>query len=173
MDVVHDCRLMQVFDCVRFEVVRRDVHLVKLNDVLTECQRLHRAGYVSNGKWSLGQICRHIRLTLDANVDGYPWWMSLAMPIRPLLRWLFLPKLLRGDSPAGIKTASIFVPPGDLNDADEITALAESISRFFDHQGELYPHPGFGRLSPELFETFHAAHASHHLSFLDDRREAK
>ena len=123
-------------------------------------------GYTKHGNWSLGQVCRHMSLTVDASIDGYPWWMSLAAPIRPLVRWLMLPKLLRGDSPAGLKTAPLFVPPGDISDADEVAVFAKSVKRLREHDGYLYPHPGFGKLAPDLLEQFHAAHAAHHLGFL-------
>ncbi|QEG20447.1 DUF1569 domain-containing protein [Mariniblastus fucicola] len=148
--------------------MRRSLHLVKLADTVAESKRLLQSGYQKNGNWSLGQICRHLRLTIDANVNGYPKWMSLALPIRPVMRWLLLPRLLRGDSPSGIKTASIFVPQNDLNDAAEVELFATSVANFLNHDGRLFPHPGFGRLSKSQFEHFHAAHASHHLSFLSD-----
>jgi hypothetical protein len=93
--------------------------------------------------------------------------MSLFAPVRPLLRWLLLPRLLRGDSPAGIKTGAIFVPPADVYDAEEVKAYSESVARFQRHQGKLHPHPGFGRFEHLAFEQFHAAHAAHHLGFLN------
>ena len=89
------------------------------------------------------------------------------MPIRPLLRWFLLPRLLRGDSPSGIKTAKVYLPADNLDDVAEVAALAECVTRFSNHHGKLYAHPGFGQLSREMFERFHAAHAAHHLSFLE------
>lgn len=149
--------------------VRRKVMLHNLDAVLDESRRLLSHGYSRNGNWSLGQICNHIRMTIDANVDGYPtWMMALGYPLRPFLRTFLLPKLLRGDSPAGIRTASRYVPPSDLDDAHEVDALKASIQRFQTSPDPLKPHPGFGQMPKETFERFHAAHASHHLSFLDD-----
>jgi hypothetical protein len=150
-------------------MARRDLHFDTLSDAVAECQRLLESGYIRTGKWSLGQACRHIRLTVDASIDGYPKWMSIAAPVRPVLRWLLLPRFLRGDSPAGIKTAAMFVPPENLDDSDEVAQFADSVTRFTGHDGYLYPHPGFGKLDPELLERFHAAHAAHHLSFLGNR----
>ncbi|MFT5300540.1 MAG: hypothetical protein ACI87E_003915 [Mariniblastus sp.] len=147
---------------------RRAIHFEELDHAVAECERLSQSGYVRNGNWSLGQICNHIRLTIDANMDGYPRWMSLALPLRPILRRLMLPRLMRGDSPSGIKTAGMFVPPADLNDASEIMAFADCVNRFHSHTEALYPHPGFGRLAKSEFEKFHAAHAAHHLSFLGE-----
>ncbi|TWT50767.1 hypothetical protein Pla22_35100 [Rubripirellula amarantea] len=152
--------------------IRRKILLHDLSEVNDEFERLLRMGYVQHGNWSLGQMGQHLRLTIDANVDGYPKWMTIAgFPLRPLLQRLVLPRLLRGDSPAGIRTAPRFVPPEGLDDTAEVLALAQSIERYQLHRERLHPHPGFGRLSPDQFDRFHAAHASHHLSFLGDKTD--
>lgn len=85
--------------------MRRELLLRNLSEVGDECDRLLRSGYVGHGNWTLGQACRHLKLTIDANVDGYPPWMTwLGFPLRPILRRAVLPRLLRGRSPSGIKT---------------------------------------------------------------------
>ena len=145
---------------------RRPLRFTDLDAAIAECRRLRSSGYQQAGQWTLGQICRHLRLTQDPSIEGYPLWMSFFMPIRPLVRWLLLPKILRGDSPSGIRTSSIFVPPENLDDETELLAFAESVKRFQNHNGPFYPHPGFGRLDKQQLELLHAAHASHHLSFL-------
>lgn len=154
---------------------RRVLKLENFPAVLQECQRLLDDGYRKGGQWSLGQICWHMRLTMDAHRQGYPLWMSLFAPVRPFFRKFLLPRLLAGDSPAGLKTASIFQPPESVEDAGELRLLQESIVAFQKHQSPLKPHPGFGRLRRTDAETFHAAHAAHHLSFLlpacEDRSE--
>jgi hypothetical protein len=151
---------------------RRNLNFETLEEALEESRQLLSTGYVRNGNWSLAQACHHIRLTIDASVDGYPWWMSIAAPIRPILRWLLLPKLLRGDSPTGIKTAGMFVPPDDLDDANEVEQLGISIGRFQAHVGPYHPHPGFGRLGRQGLEHFHAMHAAHHFGFLASSQAA-
>ncbi|MFH5803958.1 DUF1569 domain-containing protein [Alienimonas sp. DA493] len=148
--------------------MRRELLLQDLAEVNAECDRLLRSGYVRHGNWTLGQICRHLKLTIDANVDGYPWWMTaLGLPLRPILRRVMLPRLLRGRSPSGIKTAARFVPPAGLDDAAEVASFKECVDRYRTRRDRLHPHPGFGGLTPETFDRFHAAHAAHHLSFLD------
>ncbi|MEM8671287.1 MAG: DUF1569 domain-containing protein [Planctomycetota bacterium] len=150
--------------------MRRQILIEELDEVHSECERLLQTGYTMNGKWTLGQMCRHLRLTIDANVDGYPRWMTIVgFPIRLFARQLMLPKLLRGQSPAGLPTAPAYVPPSGLDDANEVALLRSSIERYLKHRDRLHPHPGFGRLTPDLFDRFHAAHASHHLSFLDPK----
>jgi hypothetical protein len=154
----------------RWEMHRRPLKFENLDDAVEECRQLQRSGYLRAGNWSLGQACRHLRLAQDSCIDGYPRWMSLFAPLRPLLRWFFLPRLLRGDSPAGIRTAGNYVPPPDVDDEQEFRAFAECVRRFADHDGFLYPHPGFGKFDHSALGQFHAAHAAHHFGFLIPNR---
>ncbi len=91
----------------------------------------------------------------------------LGYPLRPLLRKFMLPRLLSGDSPSGVRTAPMFVPPNNLDDASEVNAFAECVDTFLSHTGQLHAHPGFGKMNHKELIEFHAAHAAHHLSFLD------
>lgn len=151
--------------------LRRELQFASLKDTLAESERLLTLGYSQNGNWTLGQILRHLRLVQDPSIDGYPRWMSLFAPLRPIMRRLLLPKLLSPNSPKGIPTSAPFKPhqvEGDqaADDAKEFQAFAESVRRFQEHQGEFYPHPGFGKLDRQRLEQVHAAHAAHHLGFL-------
>ncbi|MEZ6097072.1 MAG: DUF1569 domain-containing protein [Pirellulaceae bacterium] len=150
--------------------MRRNIQFARLDEVIDECHHLLQAGYRQNGNWTLGQICQHLRLTIEANIMGYPKWMTiLGYPLRPILRRLLLPRLLGGQSPAGIRTAGMFVPLQTDGDREEVDALAACIDRFMGHDRKLHAHPGFGNMSHSEFEAFHAAHAAHHLSFLEPR----
>ena len=98
---------------------------------------------------------------------GYPAWMTvLGYPLRPFLRRLMLPKLLAGNSPSGVRTAGLFMPPGGLEDAAEVGRLKACVTSFLESSLPLHAHPGFGKMTLEEFHHFHAAHAAHHLSFL-------
>ena len=146
-----------------------DLRQLQFNDLeaaADDARQLLASGYLRNGSWSLGQICRHLVLVQDPSVDGYPVWMSLFAPLRPLVRRLLLPKVLSGDSPRGIRTAPMFVPPDDLEDATEVDAFAASVIRLQNHSGNFAPHPGFGRLPREKILEIHTAHAAHHLRHL-------
>ena len=147
----------------------RNLAFDDLPGAVNEAKLLLASGYVQHGNWSLGQVCRHLRLVQDPSIDGYPWWMSIFAPLRPVMRTVLMRRVLRGDSPRGIPTASIFKPPQDLDDAAEVQAFAESVERFLSHQGKWYPHPGFGRLDRDQLEQVHTAHAAHHLRFLGPR----
>ena len=115
----------------------RKLHFTKLDQATAESQSLLKSGYVQHGNWTLAQICRHLYLVQDASIAGYPKWMSLFAFLRPLFRRLLLPRLMQGNSPTGIRTAGIFVPAKELDDAEEVTKFMESAQRFEAHSGPL------------------------------------
>lgn len=147
--------------------MRRDLNFERLGDAVGEARSLLESGYTQAGNWTLGQVCRHMRLTIESNMQGYPGWMSvLGYPLRPLLRRFALPMLLAGNSPKGIRTAGMFVPPANLDDAQEVDRFQECVAAFLASDHPMHPHPGFGAMTNEGFHRFHAAHAAHHLGFL-------
>ena len=149
--------------------VLRKLKFDNLEDAADEAKKLLQTGYEQQGNWSLGQICRHLCRVQDPSIEGYPLWLSLFAFMRPLMRVLFLPRLLRGDSPRGIPTAPIFVPPKDVDDSTEVAKFSNSVARFKAYQGEYAPHPAFGRMKRQALEDIHSAHAAHHLRFLEPR----
>ena len=147
--------------------MRRILKFEFLDDAIDECERLLENGYTRSGDWSLAQICCHLRLTIEHNMGGYPTWMKiLGYPLRPILRRFMLPRLLAGNSPNGIRTPGVFVPPDNGIDEDEVDQFRRCIEKFMSSNGPMHAHPGFGKMSNEKFNRFHAAHAAHHLSFL-------
>jgi Protein of unknown function (DUF1569) len=151
-------------------LMQRELILNNLEDAVSECRRLNEVGYESTGNWSLAQICNHLRLTMESNMNGYPTWMTvLGMPLRPFLRKFALPRLLRGDSINGMRTAGMFVPVDGLQDAMELEKFEECVKEFERSTSPLHAHPGFGKMPRSGFNRFHAAHAAHHLSFLNHK----
>ncbi|WP_390896912.1 DUF1569 domain-containing protein [Rubinisphaera margarita] len=144
----------------------RSLHFETLGAAVDDARGLLASGYTRQGNWSLGQICRHLVLVQDPSLDGYPGWMSLFAPLRPVMRRWLLPKVLGPDSPRGIRTASMFVPPDRLDDAAEVEGFSASVERLINSSGEFAPHPAFGRMPREKILAIHTAHAAHHLRFL-------
>lgn len=145
----------------------RSLKFESLDDAVTEAQSLLESGYTRMGKWSLGQVCDHLCRVQDPSIDGYPKWFSLFAFLRPVMRWLFLPKLAAGrPMPRGIPTASMFVPAGELGDTEQVERFAKSVERIKSHVGDFQPHPAFGRMNSESIQKVHAHHAAHHLRFL-------
>lgn len=144
----------------------RTLRYASLDSAVDDARALMDSGYERQGDWSLAQICRHLCLVQNPSIDGYPGWMSLFAFLRPAMRRWLLPKLLSGDSPRGIRTSSIFLPPTDLDDATEVEAFARSVARLKAYVGEFAPHPAFGRMPREKILEIHTLHAAHHLRFL-------
>ena len=156
-----------------YETMRRDLTFECLNKAVEESESLLCNGYVKSGNWTLAQIACHLRLTIEKNMLGYPRWMVIVgYPLRPILRWLVLPKLLAGNSPNGFRTAAIFVPPENLDDVSELDQFKKCVESFMQSDQPLQAHPGFGNMSKDEFNHFHAAHAAHHLSFLHPVKDA-
>jgi hypothetical protein len=151
----------------------RSLQFETLAAAVDNARQLLASGYVRYGNWSLGQICRHLVLVQDPSIDGYPAWMSLFAPLRPLMRRWLLPKLLGQDSPRGIRTAPMFVPPDSVDDAAEVEAFSASVERLINHSGEFVPHPAFGRMPRDRILDIHTAHAAHHLRFLCSGNETE
>lgn len=148
----------------------RNLKFECLNQAVIESESLLSKGYSKSGNWSLAQICYHLRVSIEKNMTGYPAWMViLGYPLRPILRRFALQKLLAGDSPAGVPTAGIFVPPDNLDDASEVDQFKACVTTFLESKQPMHAHPGFGAMSNDKFNHFHAAHAAHHLSFLQPR----
>lgn len=144
----------------------RQLQFDDIRDAVADAHQLLTCGYIQQGNWSLGQICRHLTLVQEGSIVGYPTWMSLFAPLRPLMRRFLLPRLLGRDSPRGIRTASIYVPPDHLDDTVEWNDFADSVDRLLQYSRPYAPHPGFGRLPREKILEIHAAHAAHHLRHL-------
>ena len=144
----------------------RRLEFETLDEAGQEASRLLESGYVLCGDWSLGQICRHLTLVQAPSIDGYPFWLSVFAPLRPVMRWRLLPKLLDVDSQLRIRTIKAFMPPDDADDAIEVEKYCQSVDRLNRHTQPFAPHPAFGRIPRQQLLRIHAAHAAHHLRFL-------
>lgn len=150
----------------------RTLEFGSLEEASQEARSLLDDGYLMKGKWTLGQICRHLRLVQDGSIDGYPQWLSYFAFLRPVMRRFLLPRLLTTDSPRGIPTSGPFKPGAAVDDREEVEKFCASCSRLESFQGPFHPHPGFGRQSREMILEIHCRHAAHHLRFLEPSSES-
>ncbi len=143
---------------------RRALRFSSLDDVMPEVDRL-LLGHETVGKWSLGQICRHLSKAMEMTVEG--------KPIRGygLMRWTIGPFARRhifrtGRMPEGVKLPSkALEPKPGLDDRAEAEALRATIRLFLAEDGPFTVHPVFGPLSVEEWRLLHRIHCAHHLSF--------
>jgi hypothetical protein len=144
---------------------RRPLTFASLNEVMPDVDRLLSGGYTALGKWSLGQICKHLSGAIVYSIEGFPErapWL-IRVTIGPLMvRSMFK----TGSFREGIKVPERYIPTPGLDDRAEAEALRGAIRLFAQHTGPLAGHPIVNRMSREDWERFHSIHCSHHLSFL-------
>lgn len=142
---------------------RRALSFASLADVTPDVERL-LAGHVTVGRWSLGQICNHLALTINAPIDGcpvkFPWLVRRtfgAAARRLMFRWGWIPR--------GVRVPRTYLPRPGLDAAAEAEALRAAVGRFQIHVGPLDEHPLLGPMGKAGWERFHLLHCAHHLSF--------
>lgn len=125
-------------------------------------------------KWCPGQVAEHVVLTysrLLSELDGaggmrqrLPWWKAA------LLRWRFLPRILReGIFPKARAPREIRPPDSPRPKPTVLDALRRDAARFEEELtrahaegGGRLTHPYFGRLPPRKILGFMTAHTEHH-----------
>jgi uncharacterized damage-inducible protein DinB len=125
-------------------------------------------------KWSPAQIAEHLAVAYEpllSELEGgagfqtrAPWWM------RPILRWTFLPRILAGRFPQGVRAPREVRPVATSRSPQEgAQKLTERSEVFLDRLGRAredrrphFTHPYMGRLSDVEAVRFLTSHARHH-----------
>jgi hypothetical protein len=125
-------------------------------------------------KWTPAEIAEHLTIAYEpglSELDGGPgmrivfaWWK------RRLLRWVVLPRILRGGFPSGAPAPREVRPVGGARDTEEaIRRLSGRADEFLDRltradaQGAVrISHAYFGRLSGLQALKVLTSHANHH-----------
>jgi hypothetical protein len=145
---------------------RRTLRFKDLNEAIAEIHRLKDGGYEQAGRWSLGENLDHLNRTMQMAIDGPPF--KLPAPLRPILRWLLLPKMKRGDIIRfKAKAPPALQPANDLQIDEGVRQFESLAAQIMDSNTQLSPvHPVFGRISADDWRAMLTWHAAHHLSFL-------
>jgi hypothetical protein len=126
------------------------------------------------GKWSPGQVAEHVAISYGISSQVMRGTSTLpAFPrlLRPLIRALFLPKLLRtGAFPKGAKAPKAFQPPATPADCDAVTGRLKANASQFEkdcrdavaRSSPKVDHPVFGALPVEDYLRVSALHTAHH-----------
>ena len=132
--------------------------------MLADADRLSREPVKALGNWSAGQIFRHLAISFNNSIDGFP--MTFPWYFR-LMATIFKKKLLAGSMPPGFQLSSDaakFMVPGPTPLEEGLADLRAAILRL-----EQDPHrarnPVFGDISKEEWDQIHLKHASLHMSF--------
>jgi len=141
---------------------RRTVRYETIDDFLQDAEGLANGEVRQLGNWSLGQIFKHMAMSLDSSIDGAGF--MLPAPARWLMSLLMKKKFLTKSISAGFKTTATFTP--DPTSTEEgLAALRKAIARQ-EHESKRAMHPGFGNLTREEHTLFHLRHAEMHMSFI-------
>jgi hypothetical protein len=144
---------------------RRTLTLPSYDEAIAEIERLARDGYRMTGKWTLGQMCKHLSWYARGSLEGFG--LKLPWLVRATIGRALRKKIL-GDEPMprGMMTAPASVPPAETDDVAEVAEYVELLRRLRDHSGPLHPSPLLGELTPEEWRKLHLNHTEHHLAFL-------
>ncbi|MCA8999807.1 MAG: DUF1569 domain-containing protein [Planctomycetaceae bacterium] len=145
---------------------RRAVHYDTLDELLAEAERLASEEIEMLGNWTYPQILKHLALSMNNSIDGFPG--KAPLPIRLVVRLLresFLSKSL----PAGFKFPNRFrpqlEPPEETTLEEGLEDLRQAIARV-QSDSQRAPHPVLGQLSREDYDRLHLRHAEMHMSFV-------
>ena len=146
---------------------RRELSYASLDEVMPDVECL-LAGYETAGRWSLGQICRHLAVALDRTARTAELMRGRGLPGGPspeqaAARDRFFAV---GQVPEGMPLPSARLdPPPGLDDRAEAESLRAAVARLAATPGPFGPHPYLGPLADEDWARFHCVHCAHHLSF--------
>lgn len=140
---------------------------------ISEQARTLAASRARQGReWSLGQVCEHLALALEATQPRD----SVQSPAAHRSVWSrgrqFVMKralLLTGRFPNGVPSPERVVPSAapDLDATlDRLELAIREFERAVDRPGVCWPdHPVLGVMNGRDWHRFHAIHAAHHFSF--------
>jgi hypothetical protein len=145
---------------------RRRLHFDKVQDIMADIDALAARGYRQLGNWTLGQMSKHLATGMTMPLDGAP--IKTPWVVRFIARNVFKAKYLRHGPKPGFKLnpgAAKVLVPDPISDADGIAELRAALARF-ESEPKIHPHPFFGGLTRDEWNTFTLRHAEMHLSFL-------
>ena len=141
---------------------RRTVCYESLDDLLKDAEEMSQSDVQLLGNWSLGQILKHLAMSLDASIDGMDF--KLPAPVRFVMTLLMKRKFLTKALPPGFKSTSKFIP-AETSTAEGLAALQSAIKRQ-ESETTRVDHPGFGKMTNEEWNDFNLRHAEMHMSFV-------
>ena len=147
---------------------RREVHYDSLDDLVRDAEWAAGDNVATVGNWSVGQILRHLALTMNFSIDGFPfgWPAPLKFLMNVLMKKRFLTKPIPAGFQAPAKAAAVM--PDPTSAAEGLAELKAAIERLRSETNRS-SHPGLGNLTAGEWEQFHLRHSEMHLSFAVER----
>ncbi len=145
---------------------RRQVRYADFDEFQADVERVVRGPARTVGNWTVAQIFDHLAKSMNTAVDGPPVMFPLLfrLAVRP-----FRNRIIAGPLRPGFKLPkrmnAVFMPSDGAQIQEAFEKLTAALSRF--RQAKSYgPHPAFGVLSPEQWNTLTLNHNALHMSFI-------
>jgi hypothetical protein len=146
-------------------VARRNLWLTSIDQAIGEVKRLREGGYTRRGTWSLPQICRHLRMTIDDNLQPPPTDVPTADELAAREKFFSMAMNPAG-MPAGLPLPPERAPAADTAD-DEVDKFVASLKSLQTCGHKCIKIGRCGPVPLDQVIALHLAHTSHHLSFLE------
>ena len=144
---------------------RRELHFEKIEDILSDVEKLNQGKFKTLGNWSGGQILKHLTIVMNDSIDGPR--VKFGLPLRLLGRML-KNRTLRTPMRPGLqlprRAAEKLVPP-PVAWEEAIGPFRQVIHRLLT-EPKREPHAFFGPLTYDEWTQLHCRHSAMHLSFL-------
>jgi hypothetical protein len=144
---------------------RADLRFNSYDQLLTDVQTLHTAGWEKSGQWSLAMICDHLAKWIDGMFDQR--LPHVPKPFQWIARFV-MHRMARKNkytalpihAPASLK------PVAEISEPTAIANLTAAIARLQQLSGPIVETHPFGPIPAEDFRGLTLLHAAHHLAFL-------
>ncbi len=143
---------------------RRSLRFQTLEDLEHEAHTLATSAVVQLGNWSLGQIMRHLSISITGSIDGYhyraPW------PMRIMAKFFFKNAFIHKSIPAGfqVPNGAANMSPAETTTPEGLKLLLAAIGRL-KNETKRESHPFLGTLTRDEWNQLHLRHSELHLSF--------
>lgn len=145
---------------------RRQVHYDSYDDLLADAERLAGGEVTMVGNWTLGQIFQHLAVAYNGAIDGLPF--SVPWFVKFMARTFMKKRFLYKGMPSGFqipdKHRGHFVADETTTTEDGLAALRAAVERL-KTESHREPHPVFGELTRQEWDSFNLRHAELHMSF--------
>ncbi|MEM7452881.1 MAG: DUF1569 domain-containing protein [Planctomycetota bacterium] len=154
---------------------KRELKFDNIDDVVADARALHEQGYVSHGKWTLGQCCFHLAEWTRYPMDGFPRPPLIIRGVFSIMRMTgyakkIADKILAEGFTGGMATAPQTVADKDkMSDAEGLRALEKVAAQMKQHNGPLHASPLFGEMDEATYQKVSMLHAEHHLGYLEPK----
>jgi hypothetical protein len=146
---------------------RREVGYQSFDEFLADAEQLAERPVRQLGNWTLAQIFDHLARSMNVSVDGtherFPWAQRIALR---LLRKRIITHPLKPGYNVPENVAVLLRPETTPGLRESLWKLRSAAIRF-QAASKFPPHPAFGMLTRDEYQSLALRHAELHLSFIE------